>query len=91
MKRCARIGAVALGLALSACGGDDTSPPPRDSVETPSESTPVPSALGALPPAFLKCMAGRGFDVSSSEDIHSAPPEVLQVCFGSLHEGGGAP
>jgi hypothetical protein len=33
-------------------------------------------------------MADRGFEVESSADIHSAPPDVLQACFGSLHSGG---
>ena len=96
MKHYGTIGAVVIGLALSSCGGDGddkatTDPATRDSVETPSRSAPPASALGALPPEFVKCMADRGFDVSSADDIHSAPQEVLQVCFGSIHEGGGAP
>jgi hypothetical protein len=92
MKRTFTVGAVAIGLVLSSCGGGDdkvtASPEPRD---TPSDSAPSASGAGALPPEFLECMADQGFDVSSADDVHSAPPEVLQVCFGSLHEGGGAP
>lgn len=94
MKRHITIGAVMIGLVLSSCGGDDekaiATPAPRDTVETPSESAPPPSAAGALPLEFLECMADQGFDISSS-DIHSAPPQVLQACFGSLHQGGGTP
>jgi hypothetical protein len=36
-------------------------------------------------------MAREGFPVESADDVHSAPEAVLQVCFGSLHEGGGTP
>ena len=92
MKRPVTIGVAVIGLALSSCGGDDkkavTSPAPRDAVETPE---PPASAPGALPPEFVECMAEQGFEVTSSDDIHSAPMRVLQMCFGSLHDGGGAP
>jgi hypothetical protein len=95
VKRSISIAAVVIGLALSSCGGDDknatTSPAPPDTVETPSESAPPGSSPGALPPEFLECMADQGFDISSSDDIHSAPTQMLQACFGSLHQGGGAP
>jgi hypothetical protein len=95
MKRYVTCGAVAIGLLVSGCGGGDgkatTSPAPRDPVETPGESAPPPSAPGALPPEFVECMADRGFDVSSPDDVHSAPTRVLQLCFGSLHEADGAP
>jgi hypothetical protein len=88
MRRPVTLGAVLIGLALASCGDDDenatTSPAPRDAVETPS-------APGALPPEFIECMAKQGFEVSSADDIHSAPPQILQACFGSLHQGGGAP
>jgi len=93
MKRLLTVAAVAIGLGLSSCGGGDNekstaSPEPRD---TPSETAPPAGGAGALPPAFLECMADQGFDISSSQDIHSAPPEVLQECFGSLHQGSGTP
>jgi hypothetical protein len=95
MRRHVTIGAVVIGLALSSCGGDDgkatAEPTPSDGIETPSESTPTPSAPSGLPPEFLKCMADQGYDISSSDDIHSAPPQVLQDCFESFHQGGGAP
>jgi hypothetical protein len=88
MTRHVTIAAVAMGVAFSSCGGDDkkatTTPAPRDAVETPS-------APGALPPEFIECMAKQGFEVSSADDIHSAPTQILQACFGSLHQGGGAP
>jgi hypothetical protein len=84
MKRHVTIAAVAMGVAFSSCGGDDekatTTPAPRDAVETPA-STPR-----ALPPEFVECMAEQGFEVSSPDDIHSAPPQILQTCFGSLHQ-----
>jgi hypothetical protein len=95
VKRSVSIAAVVIGLALSSCGGDDkkatTSPAPPDTAETPSESAPPASSPGALPPEFVACMADQGFDISSADDIHSAPTQMLQACFGSLHEGGGAP
>jgi hypothetical protein len=97
--RASTIVAVALlALVVGACvGGDDgdgddkarPSPPPAS--ETPfgdGGGTP-PASPAQLPPAFVKCMAGQGFDVQSPADIHSAPPQVLQTCFGALHQGGG--
>jgi hypothetical protein len=93
MKRHLTIGAMVIGLVLSSCGGDGeqatTGPAPSDTTETPTESAPAPSAPSGLPPEFLKCMADQGYDVEQPDDIHSAPPQVLQACFGSLH--GGAP
>ena len=84
---------VALTLSVGACSDDDeqatTTPAPP--VEVPSGTPAPPSDPGQLPPEFIECMAKRGFDVESSADIHSAPPQVLQACFGSLHQGGGAP
>jgi hypothetical protein len=79
------------GIALARGGGEDaaTTRERRDAVETPSDTaTPPPGAPGALPPAFVKCMADRGFAVESPQDIHSAPPGVLQDCLGALHSGG---
>jgi hypothetical protein len=78
---------VALALALAACGGGDddeetTTTPPAS--EAPSGSA-APPGLGALPPGFVECMAEQGYEVESSADIHSAPPDVLQACFGSAH------
>jgi hypothetical protein len=83
---------VALSLMLAACSGDDdgeasTSPAPSDAQ---NESTTPPSS-GGLPPELLKCFADKGFQIESPAEIHSAPPEVVQECFGALHQGGGAP
>jgi hypothetical protein len=77
---------MALGLTFAACGGDDeeTTTAPAPSVEAPSGGA-APSGLGALPPGFVECMAEQGYEIESSADIHSAPPEVLQACFGSSH------
>jgi hypothetical protein len=30
-------------------------------------------------------MAEQGYEITSSADIHSAPPDVLQACFGASH------
>jgi hypothetical protein len=77
---------VALVVLLAACGGSDddqtTTTPPAS--EAPSGNA-TPPGLGALPPEFIECMADQGYEVESSADIHSAPPEVLQACFGSSH------
>lgn len=85
---------VALTMTVAACGGDDgeeatTSPAPA--VEAPSGGATPPADPGSLPPEFVECMADQGYEVKSSADIHSAPPQVLQTCFGSLHGDGGAP
>jgi hypothetical protein len=93
MKRQIAIAAVTIGLGVSGCGGGDddeatATPVPR---ETPGAGTPQPGGAGALPPEFLECMADEGFDVSSADDVHAAPQQVLQECFGSLHGGGGTP
>ena len=84
---------VALALVLTACGGDDdeeatTRPAPA---EAPSgEPAPSPSP-GGLPPQLLECFADKGYEVTSPTEIHSAPPQVVQECFGLLHQGGGVP
>jgi hypothetical protein len=89
------LGLAALALMLAACGGGDddattTTPAPADGVEAPSEGAAPPST-GALPPVIVECYAEKGFDIESPADIHSAPPEVVQECFGTLHQGGGVP
>jgi hypothetical protein len=79
---------VALAFTLAACGGGDdeeTTTTPAPSVEAPSGGAVPPSDLGALPPGFVECMAQQGYEIESSADIHSAPPEVLQACFGASH------
>jgi hypothetical protein len=83
---------VALSLMLAACSGDDdgeatTNPAPS---EAPSGGATPPSP-SALPPELVECFADKGFDVESPAGIHSAPPQVVQECFGALHQGGGAP
>jgi hypothetical protein len=83
---------VALALIFAACsGGDDdeasTSPAPT---EAPSGDGTPPSP-SALPPELVECFADQGFDLQSPNELHSAPPQVVQDCFGALHQGGGAP
>ena len=93
MRRLVTIGAVVVGLVLPSCGGDDedatTSPTPP--VDAPSGSAMPPSDPGALPPEFVQCMAEQGYEIKSPAEIHSAPQQVLQACFGSLHQGCGGP
>jgi hypothetical protein len=78
------------GLALAGSGDDDTTenPAPRDAIEAPTETATPPSGAGGLPPQFVQCMADQGYAIESPDDIHTAPPQVLQACFGSLHGGG---
>lgn len=89
MKRRLVLGAVAIALGLSGCSddGDDAAkePAPPAAVETPDGNTTPPTPPGQLPPEFVKCMADEGFEIKSPDEIHSAPPEVLQKCFGALH------
>ncbi|GEM_PF-6655989 len=95
MRRVVTIGSAVIGLVLSSCGDDDeqatTSPTSVAPVEAPSEGSTPPGDPGALPPEFVECMAKQGYEIKSSADIHSVPQQVLQECFGSLHQGGGAP
>ena len=72
----------ALALTLTACGGDDDD-------GTPSGTTTPPSA-GALPPSLFECFAEEGYAMESPDEIHTAPPEVVERCFDELHQGGGS-
>lgn len=78
----ALVAIVVGGIALAGSGDDGgttTSPAPA---EAPSGATPPSS--GALPPELLECLG-----VESPNEIHSAPPQVVEECFGALHQGGG--
>jgi hypothetical protein len=88
MNRRVATALLVVGLAVVGCGGDDKA----DSGGPAETATPssAPNAVG-LPPEFVACMADQGYEIESADDIHSAPQSVLQLCFGSLHEGGGAP
>ena len=72
---------LALALTLAACGGGDD--------EAPSRGTTSPSP-GGLPPSLVECFADEGFDIESGDEIHSAPPQVVETCFNELHEGEGS-
>ena len=92
----ATVAVLALALAIGACSGDDDaadSPPAKPPAsEGPSgDGGATPPSATELPPKFMKCMADQGFPIESPEEIHSAPPQVLQACFGALHGGGGGP
>jgi hypothetical protein len=78
---------VALTLVLTACSGDDddeaTKQPAPSGARSGDSTSPTPSAL---PPELLECFAKRGYKLQSPAEIHSAPPEVVQECFGLLHQ-----
>ena len=74
------LAAITIAVPLGACGGDN-----NDAARTPTP-TPTPTPTD-LPPEFVKCMEDQGFAVTSSDEIHAAPPDVLQRCFGTLHGG----
>jgi hypothetical protein len=82
---------VTIALVLAACSGDDdeeaTSPAPSE----PPSGGSTPPRPSALPPELVQCFADKGFELESPTEIHSAPPQVVQECFGALHQGGGAP
>jgi hypothetical protein len=83
---------VVVGIAAAGGGGGDdegttTTPAPSDA---PSEGATPPSP-SALPPELVECFADQGFDLQSPTELHSAPPQVVQECFGALHQGGGVP
>jgi hypothetical protein len=88
--------ALLVALVLATCGGGDdngavTGTVPSNEPEAPSGSAPPPSAFGGLPPVLVECFADKGFDLESPTGIHSAPPRVVNECFGKLHQGGGFP
>jgi hypothetical protein len=93
VRRPRRVIAVALALTAIVVGaivlaggdGDDTSTSPASNESTTRRASP-PSEPGSLPPQFVQCMAEQGFDIDSLDEMHSAPPQVLQACIGSLHQ-----
>jgi len=88
---------VALALVLAACGGGDdeenkeATPPPSEAPLGDGGGSTAPPSPGALPPELLECFADKGYEIVSPAELHSAPPQVVQECFGALHQGGGAP
>jgi hypothetical protein len=77
---------LVVAVALAGCGdGDDAKTTTPATTSKPGSQPPSRSA-GQLPPAFLKCMRDRGYEVTSPDQIHAAPPQVLQACFGALHQ-----
>ena len=84
---------VALAPIVAGCssgddGDEEATPTPTQTPFGDGRDAP-PASPGQLPPEFMRCMADQGYDVESSADVHSAPPQVLQACFTALHEGGG--
>ena len=83
---------VVLGVLLAACGGGDDEDPATTTAPAaaPGGGATSPSP-GALPPELVECFADQGYDLESPTEIHSAPQQVVQECFGALHQGGGGP
>ena len=87
---------VAIALVVVASGGGDdeepaANPVPSNELEAPAGGAPPPSVGGLqLPPGIAECLADQGFDIDPS-NLHSVPPDLLQACFGALHQGGGVP
>lgn len=86
------VAAILVVAIAGALGGDEERPTASPAPSKAPAGRAAPSGSpGALPPQLVKCFADQGFDVSSPAEIHSAPPQVVQECFGALHRGGGAP
>ena len=89
----ALVAVIALALLIGACSGDDgnddNSPAsPPASAAPPGDGGAAPPSAGQLPPEFMQCMAEQGFPIESPDDVHSAPQQILEACFGSFHGGG---
>jgi hypothetical protein len=83
---------VVLTLLLGGClGGDDEETTNSPAPAAAPDRNAAPPSPTALPPELVECFADRGFDLESPAEIHSAPPQVVQECFGALHQGGGLP
>jgi hypothetical protein len=88
---------VALALTLAACGGGDNeenkeaTPPASEAPRGDGGGSTAPPNPGGLPPELFECFADKGYEIESPTEIHSAPPQVVQECFGVLHQGGGSP
>jgi hypothetical protein len=69
-----------------------------DGGSAPASGTPAGSAFPAghhggsqagVNRQLLECLRDQGIEITSPEDVYSAPPEALQSC--GHHAGGGAP
>lgn len=89
-RRRVAAGLASVALGAVGCGGGDGEAPTSSPTPaaTPSAPSAPPPRVSGLPSEFVACMAEQGFAVTSSADIHTAPPQVLQLCFGSLHGDG---
>jgi len=83
------------GIALAGGGDDEESkeatPPASEAPLGDGGGSTAPPSPGALPPELLECFAAKGYEVQSPAELHSAPPQVVQECFGALHQGDGVP
>ena len=81
---------VVVAIALASGGGGDE-PAPGSTPAGSSGEDAAPASPGGLPPGIAECLAERGFELESADDLHSAPAEALEACFDALHQGGGGP
>jgi hypothetical protein len=95
-RRAVALALTALAMLVGGCfGGDDE----ENDATAPASEAPLgdgggsttPLSPSALPPELLECFADKGYEIASPTEIHSAPPQVVQECFGALHQGGGQP
>jgi hypothetical protein len=94
MRRLRALSAIAgtlIALALSACSGDAAETTTGSPASDDTGAVSAPPSPGALPPGLAECYAEKGYEITSPEEIHSAPQDVVNACFQSLHQGGGAP
>ncbi len=94
MRRCRTVLAIALvpvALGFAACGHERREHEPPDPGGQQGGPRSGEQGSGALPEPLLECFADKGYDIESSAEIHSAPPEVVQACFESFHQGGASP
>jgi hypothetical protein len=88
---------VVLALMPAACSGGDgeenkeATPPASETPRGDGGGSTAPASPSALPPKLLECFADKGYEIASPAELHSAPPQVVQECFGALHQGGGVP
>jgi len=89
---------VVVGIAVAGGGGDDGESSRRPApAAAPSDGAAPPGVASQLPPGFAECLADQGVDLPEGAGLNeifhggAVPPEVVNQCFGRLHQGGGAP
>jgi hypothetical protein len=92
------IAIVVVGIAAGGGSGDDGgSRTTAEPAAAPSDGAVPPDVASQLPPGFGECLTDQGVvipeDATVNDIFHggAVPPEVVNQCFQSLHQGGGAP